>query len=336
MDLFRRGRIISHATTVLIFLAFCSACGGEERSVYDPIFTDPEVKLSETAVQQFSQQLYEEAVAYEPLLAQSGTQVHMGYWSAAGNHGSLVRVLDAINSSTPMPGESVQRAIWDEGATSSLQYPAYVTMLEEHWYERKDAVDGIVTIYGEQYADPYGVTMQIADDIWGQYSQRYADMATLIKGATGNAVHARCFVEGAKRSRIFYTYELPELRILEQAGAARVFFAKTQDAVWTNPDDWTEGTENAPEPIDASAGAPSEFQFSASPLTGGAAFDAAVAADHLRRDAYDLADAYRDGMFGVDPYATDTVLQMLSERNPGCDVFECAAALADALRATAF
>ena len=41
----------------------------------------------------------------------------MGYWSAAGNHGSLVRVLDTINSNTSSP----QKAIWDEGATSSNQ-----------------------------------------------------------------------------------------------------------------------------------------------------------------------------------------------------------------------
>ncbi len=172
----------------------------------------------------------------------------MGFYSAKGNHGSLVRLIDAINDPSASTTESPQKAIWDEGVTSSNQYPAYMRMLEEHWYERSNAVDGTVTIYGDTYEDPYPVAFEQADQVWAQYSQRYTDMAALIKEATGKPVKAWCFVQGAKANRIFYKYELPVLRSLEQSGAVQVYFAKTQDADWTNPADWIEGTSNAPQP----------------------------------------------------------------------------------------
>lgn len=223
-----------------------AACGGGSQP--DPLFTNPVAKIAETADSTFTQGLLGEAVAYEPVLTQAGAQVHMGYWSGPGNHGSLVRVLDAINA---QPAAAAQKAIWDEGVQSSLQYPAYVTMLHEHWYERTTVTDGQVTIYGVSYTDPFLVTFQEADDIWGQYSQRYAEMAIAFQQQTGNPVKAWCFVQGAKANRIFYVYELPKLRELEAAGVVRVFFAKTQDADWQNADDWTEGTENAPTPVPA-------------------------------------------------------------------------------------
>jgi hypothetical protein len=212
-------------------------------SPFTPIFTDPADKLRETAHASFTQQLFREAVAYEPLLNTSGTQVHMGYWSGRGNHGSLVTLLDAINDAP------LQRAIWDEGATTSNQYPSYVTMLSEHWYERASSRNGTVTIFGMGYTDPYPVTFVQADDIWGQYSQRYADMAVPISRATGKPVQVWCFVEGARGNRVFYTYELPELRQLEQDGVVNVHFAKTKTANWTSPGDWIEGTKNAPVPV---------------------------------------------------------------------------------------
>ena len=215
--------------------------------LYAPVFTDPTVKLEETSSQDFTKLLYDAALKYQPLLGQHCTQVHMGYWSGPGNHGSLVRVLDAINAEKEPP----QPAVWDEGATSENQYPPYARMLEEHWYERADPEDGKVTIYGEEYTDPCPVTIEQADHIWGQYSQRYTDIAELIDQATGHPVKVWCFVEGAKANRIFYKYELPELRKLEQKGAVQVYFAKNQDADWKNPDDWIEGTANAPEPVPA-------------------------------------------------------------------------------------
>jgi len=64
----------------------------------------------------------------------------MGYWSSKGNHGSLVRVLDTINDGPATTPPC--KAVWDEGATSSYQYPEYDTMLEEHWYERYVVKDG--------------------------------------------------------------------------------------------------------------------------------------------------------------------------------------------------
>ncbi len=243
-------RFVSFLPLFIIASLILGACGsgGEQGIIAAPVFTAPAQKLADTASPNFTQQLLAEAQAYEPLLGQAGTQVNMGYWSGPNNHGSLVRVLDSINA---QPAAAAQKAIWDEGVQSSIQYPAYVTMLNEHWYERAQPVDGKVTIYGVQYTDPHPVTFQQADDIWGQYSQRYADMATFFLQETGNPVKAWCFVEGAKSNRIFYVYELPELAMLEQAGAVRVFFAKTRDADWQNADDWIEGTANAPAPIQA-------------------------------------------------------------------------------------
>lgn len=221
------------------------ACGSGES---DPLFTNPVVKIAETADPAFTQNLLNEALAYEPMLGQAGAQVHMGYWSGPGNHGSLVRLLDAINA---QPAAAAQKAIWDEGVQSSLQYPAYVTMLHEHWYDRSTMVDGQVQIYGVAYTDPFLVSFQQADDIWGQYSQRYAEMAVSFQQWTGNPVKAWCYVIGAKANRIFYVYEFPKLQQLEAAGVVRVFFAKTQDANWQVPDDWIEGTASAPPPLPA-------------------------------------------------------------------------------------
>jgi hypothetical protein len=219
-----------------------------EYAIYAPIFTDPADKLRETASRNFTSRLYQEALAFEPLLGKPGTQVHMGYWSGKGNHGSLIRLIDAINEMPPSSPQVPQRAIYDEGINSYYQYPSYNRMLEEHWYERASPVNGTVAIFGAGYEDPHPVTFGQADDIWGQYSQRYADMAEPIWQATGKPVKVWCFVQGARGNRIFYAYELPELRSLEQKGAVRVYFAKTQDADWTDPGDWLAGTANAPEP----------------------------------------------------------------------------------------
>lgn len=237
---------------VTVLSLLCASCGNNTNNIDiagTKLFTNPVSKLSDTANDSFTQQLYSEALAYEPLFGQPGTQVHMGYWSGKGNHGDVVRVLDAINGSTASSGQPANKAIWDEGAQTSLQYPSYIIMTEEHWYERGNAVNGKATIFGVQYTDPFPVTFAQADQIWGQYSQRYADMATLFYKATGNVVQVWCFVNGAKANRIFYTYELPELVKLEQQGVVSVHFAKTDLSDWTVPTDWTDGTSNAPTPV---------------------------------------------------------------------------------------
>ncbi|MHB8895060.1 MAG: hypothetical protein ACYC99_07785 [Candidatus Geothermincolia bacterium] len=223
----------------------------EKDPQYQPVWTAPEEKTKETTSPDFTRELYDEAVAYEPLLSKPGTQVSMGYWSSKGNHGSLVRVVDSINDTPATGGAPPQKAIWDEGATTAFQYPSYLLMLEEHWYERATPVDGKVTIYGKQYTDLHPVTLDQADLIWGQYSQRYADMAKLFRKATGRPVKAWCFVQGAKANRVFYKYELPQLRTMEQSGDVQVFFAKSQDADPNKPDDWIEGAGNAPAPVPA-------------------------------------------------------------------------------------
>jgi hypothetical protein len=226
----------------------------QKTSISQPYYTlqfdDPAAKMSELTNVNFTKKLFHEAVAYEPLLNQSGTQVHMGFWSGKGNHGSLVRLLDDINNYVPASGEPAHKAIWDEGVQSSLQYAEYVEMnAEEHWYERAFPKDGHVLIYGVNYTDPYDVTFKQADDIWGEYSERYAGMATLFKEATGRPVQVWCFIQGAKANRIFYMYEFPELVKLEQQGAVIVHFAKNQDADWRNASDWYDGTANAPQPL---------------------------------------------------------------------------------------
>jgi hypothetical protein len=213
-------------------------------SPFVPVFTDPVEKLLAVSDPAFTEQLYTEAVTYEPLLASPGTRVHMGYWSGPKNHGSLVVLLDSINSYSPAVGEGPHRAIWDEGVTSSYQFPSYMTMQNERWYERAYPVNGLVIIMGKPYADPYTVTISQTDEIWGRYSERYAMMAVPIHEETKQPVNAWCFVEGAKRNRIFYTYEYPVLQDLESKGIVTVRFAKNRDADWQQPGDWILGTAN--------------------------------------------------------------------------------------------
>lgn len=294
-------KIFISVLAVVLLFASCGDDGGS--LVTQPIFTDPAVKLSQLSSQDFMQLLLSEAVTMEPLVTTSGAQMHMGFWSAAGNHGSLVRVLDSINA-TASTATPPQRAIWDEGVTSSIQYPQYVLMNNEFWYERAYFTDGVGVIRGITYTDPHPVTPTNADDIWGAYSQRYADMATSIYQATGNKVKVWCFVSGARRVRVFFTYEFPELQTLEAAGVVQVFFAKTIDSDWTVAADWDEGTQNAPTPLDNLAG----YSLSAGP----------VQSSKIEEDiVFEIADAFFDGAFGSGDDARRNALKELERRNPG-------------------
>lgn len=209
------------------------------------VFTNPDEKLAELSSDGFTMKLFTEALYFEPMLNKSGTQVHMGFWSGKGNHGNLVRLLDSINGMSVLQNETMQKAIWDEGPQSSLQYPEYVLInSREAWYDRASATNGSAVIYGIRYTDPYNVSFKMADDIWGEYSKRYADMARLISKGTGKPVQVWCFVQGARENRIFYTYEYPELVELEQEGVLVIHFAKTPDADWRNPEDWYFGAAN--------------------------------------------------------------------------------------------
>lgn len=84
-------------------LAGCGTTGGARTSeaqsspLYKPVFMAASSKVAETSGQDFTRELYREALAYEPLLDDPSTQVSMVNWSAAGNHGSLARVLDTID-----------------------------------------------------------------------------------------------------------------------------------------------------------------------------------------------------------------------------------------------
>ena len=64
-------------------------------------------------------------MALEPLLATPGTQVHMGFWSGRGNHGSVLRLLDIVNEGPAAQADPPNRAIWNEGV--SQKAPAEAT-----------------------------------------------------------------------------------------------------------------------------------------------------------------------------------------------------------------
>ncbi len=238
----------------LLLLPFFFGCGvfapGPSTK---PFFTDPVEKISLTSSPSLTLSLFCEAQALDPLVFRSGTRVHMGFWSLYPNRANLARVINAINSDTGTT--PYNKAIWDEGTTTApaMQFPSYIRMNDEFWYERASASEGTVTLTIEgvtyTYTDPRPVTFAQADTIWGQYSQRYTDLAPLIRRSTGLTPEARCFVEGAKSNRVFYTYELPQLEQLETSGDIIVYFASTSEANWKTPADWVEGTKNAPTPV---------------------------------------------------------------------------------------
>ena len=112
---------------------------GAKFKVIPPVFTDPAAKIAELQEVAFAQRLFDQAVQLEPLIGKPGTQVNLGFWSGirstGSNHGSLVCLLDAVNSfnsdSSQVGPQLPERAIWDEGASSSDQYPLYVLQISE-------------------------------------------------------------------------------------------------------------------------------------------------------------------------------------------------------------
>lgn len=232
-----------------IFFTFSLlGCGQQAQPSTGPIFTDPTLKIAELSSQDFTAKLFSEALLLEPKLQQPGTKVSIGFWSRSPNRDKLIVLLDAINNYV---SSETYEAIWDEGTDTSTtkQYPSYITMNKEYWYERAYPLsDGTVSIEGIHYADPHPVTSTEADLIWGKYSQRYTDMARLIRQNTGITVESWCFVQGARANRIFYSFELSELASLETTGDVYVHFATTYEANWQNPNQWINGTSNAPTP----------------------------------------------------------------------------------------
>ena len=244
MKKFSLSLLLLALSTILVI-----GCGQVTDTPSSPIFTDPAAKIAELSSQDFTTKLYNEALALEPKLGQFGTKASLGFWSLYNpNRGNLVVLLDAINAYS---STETYRAIWDEGTTTSAakQYPSYITMNREYWYERASPLaDGTVSIEGVHYIDPHPVASTEADIIWGKYSQRYVDTAGLIRAATGVTVESWCFVQGAKANRVFYSYELSELATLESRGDVYVHFATTYEASWLNPAQWITGTTNAPTP----------------------------------------------------------------------------------------
>lgn len=116
-----------------------TALQAQEFRVIAPVFTDPLEKIAILNTSGFTDRLYAQAIALDPYLGKFGTQVHLGFWSGirstGSNHGSLIRLIDSINSFNSDPSQIgpqlVQRAIWDEGVSSSNQYPLYVKQINE-------------------------------------------------------------------------------------------------------------------------------------------------------------------------------------------------------------
>jgi len=242
---------------LLAFTLVQFGCGQQTAAPAKVLFTDPAQKIIELSDANFSSKLLAEAVTLSPNLLQSNSHVYMGYWSGTWpapsiwNRTNLVTVLDAINGAVTT---EATYGIWDEGTTTaaSSQYPSYITMNKEYWYERAGFKNGVGSIEGVWYYDPHPVTFAQADQIWGIYSQKYGDMATLIRSQTGRTPEALCFVNGAKVNRIFFAFELPELVTLEAKGDVIVRFPTTYEAKWDNPAQWLTGTNNAPTPLPAS------------------------------------------------------------------------------------
>lgn len=125
--------------TVLADRATRHMRGSNPFEVIPPVFTDPDVKIAQLSSSSFSQMMFDQALQLEPLIGKPGVQVNMGFWSGirsmGSNHGSLVRLLDSVNSfnadSSQVGPQLTVRAIWDEGVGSSTQYPLYMLQINE-------------------------------------------------------------------------------------------------------------------------------------------------------------------------------------------------------------
>ncbi|MFA6548934.1 MAG: hypothetical protein WCT39_03275, partial [Candidatus Margulisiibacteriota bacterium] len=169
-------KTVAFLCLLALYLITVIGCGQVVTPSSGPIFTDPAVKIAELNSQAFTSKLFYEAIALEPRLNQAGTHASIGFWSIYANRARLMGLLNAINTHA---STETYRAIWDEGTTTAAaqQYPSYITMNKEYWYERASPLsDGTVSIEGVHYIDPHPVASTEADIIWGKYSQRYVDM----------------------------------------------------------------------------------------------------------------------------------------------------------------
>jgi hypothetical protein len=86
--------------------------------------------------------------------------------------------------------------------------------------------------------DPFPVTYEQADQIWGQVSDRYAETAANYHRTTGNVPKAWALVCGADPNRVFLHYECPKLATLRFWGHVEVNCSRIAAADWARPDDW--------------------------------------------------------------------------------------------------
>ncbi len=243
---------------------------------YRPIFTPYDLKYKETNDPRFAGVFFEQAVAYQPLVATKGTEVHMAFYSgppsslpdAGANRGRAVRVLDSINSQTTAPNGDVIHTgcnprkketdepptcgVWIEGANTTNQYPLFVKLLEEHWYDRAAAAGkSTVSIYGKTYPNIHPLSTNHpcgqADQIWGNASRRNVDSIRGFYLKTGKKVQVWALVQGAGPTRVFYQFEYPELKKVQDEGIAVIHCAIAPPAGaetqpdWRNPNDWSIG-----------------------------------------------------------------------------------------------
>jgi hypothetical protein len=224
---------------VMIALAWSGSAVADDLDPYKPVFTKGQDRIADIK-KRFPDALAKNASDYEPLVITPGTHVHMGFWGGPYNHGNLERLVDSINAGVAVdkvPGckRGGNCAVFADGATSMNQYPEYVTMLKQHWYERGNAqgegqpFSKNVTIYGQLYRNIQPLYFPEADSVWGTYSQGYAYMARVFYEKTKNPVTIWVFVNGAHQQRIFDRYEKPVLQELEKAGIVEIYCAKSNN-----------------------------------------------------------------------------------------------------------
>lgn len=277
-----KARRAGAATFFLLSLLFTGATGSARAwsdgyDPYKPIFTPFDLKNFETSDQRFALNFRNQAVGYQPFVTTRDTEVHMAFYSGpaktsdpasdkyrGSNRGKAVRVVESINQKSklnwgcnakdpndPQTPQDTRCAVWIEGATTTNQYPLFVRLLEEHWYDRAfPNSDKSVTIYGKKYPNlfPLPDGLKSADQIWGNVSTRNVESIRGFYQATGKKVQVWALVQGAGQDRIFYQFEYPALQKLEEDKIITVHCAIADLGVqpdWQNDAHWSIGLGSA-------------------------------------------------------------------------------------------
>ncbi len=218
---------------------------------YPPIFTPEPVKLRELSDPAYSSVLVEEAARFERLLVTNGTQMNMGFFSGRGNLGGVVNFVNILNYKGNGAGcqkaakGGANCAIYIKGATDDELYPENVKTYQEHWDDRAAAAGKpTVIIYGKVYPNINPVDKDAYTKVWGQMSERYANMARIFHAKTNNKVKVWVLVYGATTCGLYCQKEYPQLVKLESENVIEVRCAKKLFADPTVPREWDTGTSS--------------------------------------------------------------------------------------------